>query len=69
MPTLQTDFTFNSHYWAVITLLVAYVVSYSQCQVQTGKGVLKASYCFQYSQQDFSIDSLGFSPRETSVKF
>lgn len=58
--------TVNPHYWAVITLLVAYVVNYSQCQVQTRKGVLKASSCFQYSQQDFSIDSPGFNPRETS---
>lgn len=58
--------TVNPHYWAVIILLVAYVVNHSQRQVQARKRVLQASCCFQYGQQDFSINSLWFNPRDTS---
>lgn len=59
--------TVNPHYWALIILLVAHVVNHSQCQVQARKRVLQASCCFQYGQQDFSIDSLWFNnPRDTS---
>lgn len=56
----------NLYSWAIITLVVAYAVNCSQGQGQTRKRLLRASSCFEYYQHSFSIDSLGFNPRETS---